>query len=112
MYIEFDKVPAKAGAFFTLSVYSRSDLTESPTDHLFVNFYDDTVQFTKRLSRTIPVNTPFWTKVTLSDVVPPNTVAMSVGIVKSSKQGSVWADDFSLRVDDVQLMTNGSFEQK
>lgn len=55
---------------------------------------------------------PYWTRLTIKGSIPPETVRLQFGTDVFSQKGSVWFDDISLMVDDVEGLKNRSFEEK
>ncbi len=62
----------------------------------------------------LPVDRPFWTKVSLKVTVPAGVSKLAVMIVGYGPGGHAWADDVSVKKagEDRELLNNGSFEGK
>jgi hypothetical protein len=97
---------------FEMSAYALSDLTENPLDRFFVHVFNtDGVNvgpWVLLIQNDVPVWKPFYMK----KDIPPNIVYVRLGSVKFSKDGNIWTDDFSVKIDGVEVMKNGSFEQR
>jgi len=48
----------------------------------------------------------------IKNEIPSNIVFITVGILKRSKAGTIWVDDFSVKLDGKESVKNGSFEEK
>ena len=94
-----------------ISAYVRSDGTENGADSINFIMFDPAGGFSLR-SVYIPLDTPFWNRVTLKLVVPKNVSRAQLHAANHSKGGNIWVDDVSIKVDGKEVLKNGSFEDR
>lgn len=104
-----DLIPV-SGKVGELSAYILSDNTESASDRLFVSFFDQAGTGIQTVGPFTPVDVPFWSRVGTKIDIPPNAVRAKVGVALNSKNGNMWVDDVSFKVDGKELLKNQSFE--
>lgn len=107
-----DPITVTGKKFVEVSAYGMSDLNEGPIDGIFVYIFDKTATGVGTWLTMIPPDLPFWRRYTVRKEIPEHIVFIKVGALKRSKKGTVWADDFTVKLDDVEVMKNGSFEEK
>lgn len=99
------------GKTLEISAWVRSDGTENGADRMFMFYVDPTGTGIGTIGPFIPVDMPFWTRVYQKvDQIPPNVVRLDYGASMSSKQGNIWIDDMSVKIDGKEVLKNGSFE--
>jgi len=110
---ELIPIPASAqGKPFEVSAYVLADGTENGTDSLYGQFFDNAGSQIGTVSAYMPVDTPFWNRVSLKGTVPNNAVRAQFSSVLNSKKGSLWIDDASMKIDGKEILKNGSFEDR
>jgi len=107
--IKSDLIPV-AGKEFEMNCYVLTDGTEGAADRAYVLFFDNANQQIKTEQTFISTDLPFWKRFSIKGQVPKNAVRTQFAIVQNSKQGNIWVDDVSLKVDGKEILKNGSFE--
>jgi hypothetical protein len=105
-----DTFPCSAGQKYTFSGWVLTELTESGGDGLSIAFLDAQDKFAGVFATKALQDLPFWTQLSTEGVVPERAVKVRVGMVRSSRQGRMFGDDLSFKLDGKELLTNGSFE--
>jgi hypothetical protein len=100
------KMPLEATAFW------RSDLTEGGNDTFFVHMYDENKTHLGSFASKVAADQPFWAPVSTKGDLLPNAKFVTVGFIKQSKPGTLWGDDFSVKIGGAEILKNGSLEQK
>lgn len=103
--------PVAGAKSVEISAYVMSDGTEDATDRLYVNFTGPRGQWLGSSGPFIPIDIPFWNRISDSIPVPNGALQVEFWIVMYSKNGSILADDVSLKVDGKEILSNRSFEQ-
>lgn len=95
-----------------LSAYVLADGTDNPTDQIFAYGFDAGGVGIATWGSLIPTDTPVWRKIVVKKEIPANIVFIKAGATKRSQGGTLWVDDFSVKLDDKEVVKNGSFEEK
>jgi hypothetical protein len=111
-YVMMDRQPAKPGKDYVVSLYVLSDQTEAPGGHVAIYFYDKDSKSVPGKSEPIPPDFPFWQKIEFKGMIPPDAAMTAFDVVLDAQKGSIWIDDISVKVDGVEMIKNGSFEDK
>lgn len=101
---------AVAGKELEMSTYVMTDGTEGAADRAYVLFFDQAGSQIQTDQTFIPTDYPFWKRLTIKSNIPKNAVRTQFAVVLNSKQGNLWVDDVSMKVDGKELLKNGSFE--
>lgn len=107
--LKSDLIPV-AGKEFEMATYVLTDGTEGGADRAYVLFFDQAGSQIKTEQTFIPTDHPFWKRLTIKGPIPPNAVRSQFAVVLNSKQGNLWVDDVTLKVDGKEILKNGSFE--
>lgn len=96
-----------------VSAYLRSEGNDHGGDRLYIWFFDKNGKnLGGSKSVFLPLDVPFWTRVSIKTAIPENTARCKVEVWFSSKTGTVWIDDVSVRVaGGKNLVVNPSFER-
>lgn len=95
-----------------ISGYALTDGTDNPTDILYANGFDASGTGVLTWAGVIPVDMPVWRKIYIKKDIPDNIVFIRVGAAKRSASGTIWVDDLSVKVDGMEILKNGSFEER
>lgn len=95
--------PRSKEAEFSATVMSNG--TDSPNDRVVLYFLDKNAH-----QVFIPIDTPFWNRVSAKVAVPEGATRAMLGIIQASKKGNIWVDDASVKIDGKELIKNSSFE--
>jgi hypothetical protein len=97
-----------AGKKIEFSVWVLSDGTTGEGEGDTVRFwYDGTLS-----SKKIPVDTPVWTKLSFEvTTIAGSTDKVAIEIVVRSREGFVYVDDLSIKIDGKELLPQGGFEK-
>lgn len=87
------------------SAWVMSNGTENPNDRVVLFFLDKSLH-----PVSIPLDTPFWNRVSAKVVIPEGTTGAMLGVVQASKKGNVWVDDASVKIDGKEVLKSPSFE--
>lgn len=100
------------GKKLNASAYVLTDGTINPTDKISIWFYDEGGNFMPFdvKSSAIATDTPFWSRHSINADVPPKARSAKFVSQVFSKAGNVWIDDVSVKVDDREVLKNGSFD--
>jgi len=109
---ESDRIPVQAKQKLDLRVYGLADQTDDPGDSFFVHLFDASGTGVGTFAAVLPTDVPVWRKFEIKNEIPSNIVFITVGILKRSKAGTIWVDDFSVKLDGKESVKNGSFEEK
>ena len=105
-------IPATGGREYEVAAWV---LTEGTTggDGLYVRFHTADGNFIQQHGPGMPIDQPYWTRISMKATAPPAAGRLDVSIQMTSKQGTIWLDDVSLRATgaEQELLENGSFEQ-
>lgn len=93
------------GKELEFSAWVMSNGTENANDRVVIFFLDKSLN-----SVHIPLDTPFWNRVSGKVAIPEGATRVMLGIVQSSKKGNIWVDDASVKVDGKEVLKNASFE--
>lgn len=93
-----------------VTAYVRSDGTDNGTDRAALVFFDSKLGVVSSSQAVIPIDTPFWTPLTIKAAVPENAIRVSVEFFNYSKKGNIWVDDVSMKFNGKEILKNGSFE--
>lgn len=107
-----DPIPVAGKKLMEVTAYAMSDLTEGPADGVFVYIFDTNGAGVGTWFGLMPLDMPFWRKYSIKKEIPENIVFIKVGGTKRSKNGVIWFDDFSVKLDGIEMVKNSSFEQK
>lgn len=103
---------AANGKKLELTAYVRTDGTDSPSDQVFVSFFDRNGMALGTWGPQAKVDTPFWERVSIKMDVPDAVTTVHIGVFFRSKSGALWVDDFSLKFDGKEALKNPSFEER
>lgn len=109
--LKSDWIPI-TGLSIDYSGWVRSEGTDSPTDAIFINYFDKDGRFLGALGVNSPVDMPFWTFLSGKADPPPNAAFVMTGLNIRSKKGTFWVDDMSLKIDGKEVLKNRSFEER
>lgn len=101
-----------SGKELVISAWVLADGTESPSDQMMARFFDTTGVGVFSAGPYVQTDFPFWTRLEAKLTIPPNAARVVFTLNVSSKKGSVWVDDVSLKADGKELLKNGGFEEK
>lgn len=88
------------------SVWVLSDGTDSGGDE--IRFYFDGAVTAKKIPKDLPV----WTRLVFeADTVNGSFDRGNIEIVAFSKEGTIYVDDLSIKIDGKELLLNGGFEK-
>lgn len=104
--LKSDVVVIPAGKEIEYSASVLSNGTENANDRVILYFVDQVSG-----SAYIPLDTPFWNRVSGKMNIPAGATRVMLGVIQASKKGNVWVDDVSVKVDGKEVMKNLSFEQ-
>ena len=104
------RVAAPAGKMFEMTAWVLTDGTDAFNDQIvFTAFNNGGQSVYQKIIQFIP-DTPYWKKIVIADVFPASAVSFDVAMSSGSTKGGVYIDDVSVKVDDKELIQNGSFE--
>jgi hypothetical protein len=109
---ETDRIPVQPKQKVEVTVYGLADQTDDPGDSFYVHLFDATGTGVGTFAAVVPIDMPVWRKFEIKGEIPANIVFITVGILKRSKAGTIWVDDFSVKLDGKESVKNGSFEEK
>jgi len=95
-----------------ISAYVRTDGTENTNDRLLVHWFDQNGVGIGTAPGVIPLDTPFWNRISVKADPPPTAVRALLYVVQYSRKGNIWLDDVSVKFDNKEAIKNGSFEDK
>lgn len=101
-----------SGKTIEANAYLRSENTENGADVMFILPFDQAGNQMAPIKAFIANDLPFWHPMTIKADLPPNAARVQFGIGSYSKNGSIWIDDASVKVDGKDLLKNGSFEDR
>lgn len=105
-----DVIPAFGGEV-EASAWVRSEGTISGQDHIEVKFFNSIGRhFHSEHIGLIPVDIPFWVKLSRKIQIPPDSVCIQLQSIVFSDKGTVWLDDLSMSIDGKSIVKNGDFE--
>jgi hypothetical protein len=107
-----DNIPVAGKKVLELSAYVSTEFNENPSDCIFVQIFDSGGVGVGTWASVVPLDTPFWRKYTVKKDIPEHIVFVRVGAAKRSKSGTLWVDDFSVKLDGVEVLKNRSFEER
>jgi hypothetical protein len=101
------------GEFIEVSAFVRTNETENPKDGMTLWMFNDTDRNPIE-QKTILFKTdiPFWRKLYIKSKIPANAVIAQIHAGTLSRNGNVWIDDLSIKVDGKEIAKNGSVEEK
>lgn len=99
-----------SGNMAELSAYVRSDGTENGADSIYILFWNNNNDLLGAPKTVIPIDTPFWNRTSFGAVIPKDATRLQVQASNYSKNGNIWVDDVSVKVDGKEIIKNGSFE--
>lgn len=105
-------IPVEGKKSIEASAYVFTDGTENGRDRIVIWFLDQAGNHISEVGSFYPLDMPFWSRVSLKTDVPKNAVRAMFRVLHSSKNGSAWIDDVSMKVDGKEMLTNLSFEEK
>lgn len=101
-----------SGKALDFSAYTLSDGTENVGDLLYITFYGNDGKPKGTHRAFYPIDLPFWNRVSVKAAIPDTATRAQVVVERHSKNGTVWVDDFSVKVDGKEVLPNPSFEDK
>lgn len=100
------------GKKLNATAYVLTDGTTNPTDKVSVWFYDEGGNFMvfDIKSSVLSMDTPLWSRHTITADVPEKARSARFVTQVFSKTGNVWVDDVSMKIDDKEILKNGTFD--
>ena len=93
------------------TAYVMVNGTESAEDRVAVAFYDNGGQMVGvPLASFMQADVPFWSRVAFSGSVPGKATRAIFAIFRKSRDGEMFVDDVSLKIDGKEVLKNVSFE--
>jgi pectinesterase len=110
-WIVSERIPAKPGAEYTIAAWVKSKGNSDVEDFLAIRWHESNTYLGQE-GPVIPADAGSWTEVTGSSTCPDNATHVDVALFFRSKEGMMWLDNVSLKVEgnDRELVKNGSFE--
>lgn len=99
-----------SGKAFEVSAYVFSNGTDNTQDSVYLFLRDKKGVMIQILPLTIPLDQPFWTRISTNGNLPGGAASVQVGATLYSKKSPLWIDDFSLKIDGKEVLKNASFE--
>ncbi len=104
-------IPSAEGRAYVLSGWVLSD-GNVRDDNLMVVAFDAGGKTITLLLAPVPIDSPFWTRISREVTCPPTTTSIDVRLQMLSRSGRIWLDEVSLRDEnEAELLQNGSFEE-
>lgn len=110
--LKSDVIPVAGGKTLEFSAFVRSEDTDNAADRIAISFFDTMGTGILTVGPFVPLDLPFWNKVSGKIDVPANASRAVFGAACHSKKGSIWIDDISVKVDGKEILKNASFEEK
>jgi len=111
-FLKSELIPL-TGKTIEYSAWVRSEATDSPNDQVGLNYFDKNGRFIGGAGVGVPVDLPFWIKVSgKTDTYPADTASIKIIVALRSGHGALWVDDMVLKIDGKDALKNGSFEDK
>jgi hypothetical protein len=100
------------GKTYEFSAWVMSDGTDSTNDVISAVFFGPNANMMGVSILLIPQDQPWWHKVEGSFLMPAGAAILQIHVGVASRVGSLFIDDISLRVDQKEMLQNGSFENR
>lgn len=99
-----------SGKVLETSIYVLTDGTEGGSDRVYAMFFDQAGNQIQTDQAFIPTDLPFWNRIYIKSNVPKTAVRAQFSAVLNSKNGTLWLDDASMKVDGKEMLKNPGFE--
>lgn len=109
-YLTTGDLTCPAGKDYVFSGWALSDGTDTAQDHIKMDVFQQGVKLIDQVKLALPQDTPMWVYFTYKGTFPQNAILFKISCVLASKQGSLWFDDVSVKVDGKELLKNTSFD--
>lgn len=106
------RIVANPGKTYEISAWVLSDGTDNLQDYVLVRWFDSGGNYLGQEGPGVPIDMPFWTRISQSVKCPDKAVSMDVSAQIRSQKGFIMLDDVSLKQEGRELLSDGSFESK
>ncbi len=105
-------VPVQGGKTYEFSFWALADGTDQGNDQISVQVLGAGGKNLSTQFVTIGMDQPWWQKFETKFDVPAGAQSVVIRSNIASTMGTIYFDDFSLKVDGKEIIKNGSFEDK